>query len=47
MEGVFGALYQAMFSSETYLREAAYQTIAEMASRGVELPDPVQFGFGT
>jgi HEAT repeat protein len=46
MEGVFGALYQAMYSGETYLREAAYQTIFEMAARGVELPDPVQFGFG-
>jgi hypothetical protein len=45
-EGVFGALYQAMYSGEPGLREAVYQTVWEMASRGVDVPDPVQFGVG-
>jgi HEAT repeat protein len=46
IEGVFGALYQAMYSGVLELREAAFQTVAEMAARGVEPPDPVQFGVG-
>ncbi len=45
-EGVFGALYQAMYSGEPELREAVFQTFYEMASRGVEVPDPAQFGVG-
>jgi hypothetical protein len=46
MEGVFGALYQAMYGGESTLREAVFQTFAEMAARGVDVPDPVQFGVG-
>ncbi len=46
VEGVFGALFQAMYGSEPILREGVYQTLAEMAARGVDLPDPVQFGVG-
>jgi hypothetical protein len=46
VEGVFGALYQAMYGSESTLREAAFQVFAEMAARGVDVPDPVQFGVG-
>jgi HEAT repeat protein len=46
VEGVFGALYQALYGGEPELREAAFQAISEMASRGVEVPDPVQFGVG-
>jgi HEAT repeat protein len=46
IEGVFGALYQAMYGGNTIIREAAYQVIAEMAARGIEIPDPVQFGVG-
>ena len=46
VEGVFGALYQAMYGSESFLREAIFLTLAEMASRGVDVPDPVQFGVG-
>lgn len=46
VEGVFGALYQAMYGGETELREAVFRTLLEMASRGVEVPDPVQFGVG-
>ena len=45
-EGVFGALYQAMYAGVPELREAVFQTISEMAARGVDLPDPVQFGVG-
>jgi len=46
VEGVFGALYQAMYGGESTLREAAFQTFAEMAARGVDVPDPAQFGVG-
>ncbi len=46
VEGVFGALYQAMYGGEPTLREAVFQTFAEMAACGVDLPDPVQFGVG-
>jgi hypothetical protein len=46
VEGVFGALYQAMYSGESSLREAVFQTFSEMAARGVNVPDPVQFGVG-
>jgi HEAT repeat protein len=45
-EGVFGALFQAMYSGDPDLREAVFQTFAEMASRGVDVPDPVQYGVG-
>jgi len=46
VEGVFGALFQAMYGGEPSLREAVFQTLSEMAARGVEIPDPVQFGVG-
>ena len=46
VEGVFGALYHAMYGGEPELREAVFRTFSEMASRGVEVPDPVQFGVG-
>lgn len=46
MEGVFGALYQLMYGGESELREAAFQAVAEMAARGVLVPDPAQFGVG-
>jgi NACHT domain/HEAT repeats len=45
-EGVFGALYQAMYGGNPTLRESVYQTLSEMAARGVTLPDPVQYGVG-
>ena len=45
-EGVFGALYHAMYGGEPHIREAVFQAFFEMASRGVEVPDPVQFGVG-
>jgi HEAT repeat protein len=46
VEEVFGALFQAMYGNEPILREAIFQTLSEMAARGVEIPDPVQFGVG-
>lgn len=46
VEGVFGALYQAMYGGDPELREAAFQTVAEMAARGVQVPNPIQFGVG-
>jgi len=45
-EGVFGALYHAMYGGEPELREAVFRIFSEMASRGVEVPDPTQFGVG-
>ncbi len=45
-EGVFGALYQSMYGGEIVLREAVFQTLSEMAARGVDVPDPIQFGVG-
>ena len=46
LESVFGGLYQAMYGGEPTLREAVFQTVAEMAARGGEVPDPVQFEVG-
>lgn len=46
VEGVFGALYQAMYGGESALRESVFQVVSEMAARGVDVPDPVQFGVG-
>jgi HEAT repeat protein len=46
LEGVFGAMFQAMYGGDPFLREGVYQALVEMASRGIEVPDPVQFGVG-
>jgi hypothetical protein len=46
VEGVFGALYHAMYGSDPVLREVVFHTFAEMSARGVDVPDPVQFGVG-
>lgn len=46
VEGVFGALFQAMYSGDLELREAVFQALYEMAARGVHVPDPIQFGVG-
>jgi HEAT repeat protein len=45
-EGIFGALYQAMYGGEPELREAVFRIFSEMASTGVKVPDPIQFGVG-
>ena len=46
VEGVFGVMYQAMYGGAPELREAVFQAFSEMAARGVDVPDPVQFGVG-
>jgi HEAT repeat protein len=43
-EGVIKNMYEAVHSNDSELREAAYQTIWELASGGVSLPNPAQFG---
>lgn len=43
-EGVIKNIYLALESDDAELREAAYQTIWELASDGVAIPDPAQFG---
>jgi hypothetical protein len=45
-EGVFGALFQAMYSGDPTMREAVFLTLLEMSARGVDVPDPIQFGVG-
>jgi hypothetical protein len=45
-EGVFNALYNAMYGGDVELREAAFNVISEIAGRGVKVPDPTQFGMG-
>jgi HEAT repeat protein len=46
VEGIFGVLFQAMYSGDLELREAVFQALSEMAARGVQVPDPAQFGVG-
>ena len=43
-EGVVKNLYHAIHSDDSELREAAYQAIWELASGGVSVPDPAQYG---
>lgn len=45
-EGVLKRIYEAVQSDDFELREAAYQTLWEIGSGGVSLPNPVQFGLG-
>jgi HEAT repeat protein len=45
-EGVFGALFQAMYGGDPTMREAVFLTLLEMSARGVDVPDPIQFGVG-
>lgn len=44
-EGVIKSIYEAVYSNDSELREAAYQTIWELGSSGIPLPNPAQFGF--
>jgi hypothetical protein len=39
-------LFQAMYGGESSLRESIFLTLSEMAARGVNVPDPIQFGVG-
>lgn len=43
-EGVIKALYESLHNDDVEIREASYQTLWEIASDGVPLPNPVQFG---
>ena len=43
-EGVITNLYHAMYQDEGELREAVFLVLCEMASSGIKLPDPQQFG---
>jgi HEAT repeat protein len=43
-EGVIKSIYEAVYSSEPSVCEAAYQTLWELASGGIALPNPAQFG---
>jgi HEAT repeat protein len=45
-EGVIRNIYEAVRGSDPELREAAYQTVWELASDGVNLPHPAQYGLG-
>ena len=45
-EGVIKSIYHSIRSDDPELREAAYQTIWELASGGATLPNPAQFGLG-
>lgn len=43
-EGIVRGIYEAVQSDDSELREAAYQTLWELASGGIPLPNPSQFG---
>jgi HEAT repeat protein len=43
-EGVIKNMYEAVHSNDSELRETAYQAIWELASGGMPLPDPAQYG---
>lgn len=45
-EVVFAVLYQSMYSGGPTMREASFRTLSEMATRGVEIPDPSRFTVG-
>lgn len=44
-EGVLTKLYEAMYTDDLELREAAYQTLWELGAAGIKLPNPLQYGF--
>jgi hypothetical protein len=43
-EGVVTQLYHAMYKDDPELREAAYNTLWEIGTSGIKLPDPTQLG---
>ncbi len=45
-EGIIKNLYDAMLQDDPELRNAVFLVLCELASRGVQLPDPQQFGLG-
>ena len=44
-EGVIAQLYEAMYTDDPELREAAYNTLWELGTSGVKLPHPSQYGY--
>ena len=45
-EGVVTSMYHAMYRDDPELREAIFLVLCELASGGVKLPTPEQFGLG-
>ena len=45
-EGVITNLYHAMYRDDLELREAVFLVLCELASGGIKLPSPQQFGLG-
>ena len=45
-EFVLTGLYEAMFTDDPELRETAFNTLWEMGTYGVKLPNPAEFGIG-
>jgi HEAT repeat protein len=45
-EGVLKSLYDAMFQDDSELRNAIFLVLCELASRGVNLPNPQKYGLG-
>ena len=45
-EGIVKELYHVMREQDPEMSEAAYQLVWELASSGMQLPDPTQFGLG-
>lgn len=44
-EGVIAQLYEAMYTDDPELREAAYNTLWELGTSGAKLPHPSQYGY--
>jgi HEAT repeat protein len=44
-EGVIAQLYEAMYTDDPDLREAAYNILWELGVSGVKLPNPTQYGY--
>ena len=45
-EGVVTSMYHAMYRDDPELREAVFLVLCELASSGIKLPSPEQFGLG-
>lgn len=45
-DGIIGALYNGMYGEDPEVREASFYAIEEIASNGIKIPHPHQFGLG-
>ena len=45
-DGIIGALYNGMYGEDPEVREASFYAIEEIASNGINIPHPNQFGLG-